>query len=185
MLQLNPEQKAFIGNISDDLVEIKDVIVAGTYLFKYCINFKKISLIILGPHGSGKTMLSVEAVKIKSAKFLETGEKVMINVLTFNNQLMEHNLLNAELKNTWFSKENHDIDEDQLRICHFTDFLGDILPGYKKSSPKSPEDFKHSMMLIGEKLNQNQNNKTIVMIDELYVDFTFRKSKSKKEIEHT
>ena len=43
MLQLNPEQKAFIGNISDDLVEIKDVIVAGIYLFKYCINinFKK------------------------------------------------------------------------------------------------------------------------------------------------
>ena len=39
-------------------------------------------------------MLSVEAVKIKSAKLLETGEKVKINVLTFNNQLMEHNLLN-------------------------------------------------------------------------------------------
>ena len=39
-------------------------------------------------------MLSVEAVKIKSAKLLETGQKVMINVLTFNNQLMEHNLLN-------------------------------------------------------------------------------------------
>ena len=40
-------------------------------------------------------MLSVEAVKIKSAKLLESGQKVVINVLTFNNQLMEHDdLLN-------------------------------------------------------------------------------------------
>ena len=129
-------------------------------------------------------MLSVEAVKIKSAKFLEAGQKVMINVLTFNNQLMEHNLLNAELKNNWFSSENHDyFDENQLQICHFTDFLGDILPGYKKSSPKSPDDFKHSMKLIGEKLNQNQDNKTIVMIDELRVDFTFRAGSSASVLE--
>ena len=82
------------------------------------------------------------------------------------------------MKNKWFSSENHDFDEDNLQICHFTDFLADNLPGYKKSNPKSSEDFKHSMKLIGEKLNQN--NKTIVMVDELCIDFAFRKSRSKK-----
>ena len=82
------------------------------------------------------------------------------------------------MKNKWFSSENHDFDEDNLQICHFTDFLADNLPGYKKSNPKSPEDFKHSMKLIGEKLNQN--NKTIVMVDELCIDFAFKKSQSKK-----
>ena len=47
-------------------------------------------------------MLSVEAVKIKSAKLLESGQKVVINVLTFNNQLMEHDdLLNRGSSSQW------------------------------------------------------------------------------------
>lgn len=37
MLQLDPDQTAFIRNISDDSVGIKDVIVAGKYNELSCI----------------------------------------------------------------------------------------------------------------------------------------------------
>ena len=141
-------------------------------------------------------MLSVEAVKIKSANILNSGQKVKVHVLTFNNHLLDHGRLNTELQNNWFSAENHDLDDNQLEICHFTDFLEDMSQGYKKktraqltayakSGLKSPEDFKQSMILIAEKLNQNNNNKTIVMIDELRIDCTFKKSKIKEKKKQT
>ena len=137
-------------------------------------------------------MLSVEAVKIKSSNILKSGQKVKVYVLTFNNHLLDHSRLNAELQNNWFSAENHDLDDSQLEICHFTDFLDDMSQGFKKktrtllanyakSGLKSPEDFKQSMIIIAEKLNGNNNNKTIVMIDELRIDCTFKKSKSKEK----
>ena len=116
-------------------------------------------------------MLSVEAVKIKSANILKSGQKVQVHILTFNNRLMDHGLLNAELQNNWFSTKNQ---SNRVKICHFTDFLEDMLHGSKKKTYLS--DFKKSMMLIAEKLNKNMSNKTIVMIDELRIDCIFKKS---------
>ena len=84
---------------------------------------------------------------------------------------MDHGLLNAELQNNWFSAKNQ---SNRVEISHFTDFLEDMLHGSKKKTYLS--DFKKSMMLIAEKLNQNTNNKTIVMIDELRIDCIFKKS---------
>ena len=116
-------------------------------------------------------MLSVEAVKIKSSNILKYGQQVRVHILTFNNRLMDHGLLNAELQNNWFSAKNQ---SNRVEISHFTDFLEDMLHGSKKKTYLS--DFKKSMMLIAEKLNQNTNNKTIVMIDELRIDCIFKKS---------
>ena len=116
-------------------------------------------------------MLSVEAVKIKSSNILKHGQQVRVHILTFNNRLMDHGLLNAELQNNWFSAKNQ---SNRVEISHFTDFLEDMLHGSKKKTYLS--DFKKSMMLIADKLNQNTSNKTIVMIDELRIDCIFKKS---------
>ena len=64
-------------------------------------------------------MLSVEAVKIKSSNILKYGQQVRVHILTFNNRLMDHGLLNAELQNNWFSAKNQ---SNRVEISHFTDF---------------------------------------------------------------
>ena len=133
-----------------------------------------------GHFGSGKTMLGVEAAKIKMARFLEKKEEVIVYVATFNkSQLIGHSfnykLLNEEFKGKYFQ----DQDENNVKISHWTDFISDFAQSQENENTKDKriilKSVKSVLMTIGEVM-EKYNKKVIIMIDELSIEHSCIKS---------
>merc|ERR1712045_862456 len=94
MFLLDPGQQEFFKTISDEELNIKDVIVGG-------------------PYGCGKTVVGSEAVKIKDAKLKDMNLDVEKHILTFDVGSMNYDRLNQDLKNKGLKGYN---EKDQLKI---------------------------------------------------------------------
>jgi hypothetical protein len=79
--------------------------------------FNLFDCFITGHYGTGKTVVGVESVKIKKAKYEDEGIVVEVHVMPQT----KHPVLRERLENRWFSDledvKYHDSLEDFANIC--------------------------------------------------------------------
>ena len=109
------------------LLEVSRIVdqISGIFnMFRFLFLFT-----IKGHFGSGKTIMGIEAAKIKTAKFLEENEtNVKVFALTFDKGDLDYKLLNEELKSKGFQDENNNL----VTISHWSEFLATFMTEYEK-----------------------------------------------------